>query len=317
MDAAVTGAGVDLAVREFGGNGTPALMLHGAGNTLVDMAPLASYLVSDHRVVAIDLRNHGRSGDGPWGWDDVLADIRAAIDGLEMANPILIGHSLGGMLAAMYADRYGDIAAAINLDGHTIGPPPDDEIEAARWSHLRELLRTLGDQTIREIDRPRTELEVAAGRDMWVAGARALGLEPTLATEAFDRKLAAHGDGTFTTRPALERLMQMRDALEELDLLACYRRASLPQLVYVAVREQQDPRLPEELHALNAAHRQRQIEALHEIAAHNPNLRLIELDATHGLIYECPELIADQIRDFAAHPPTQSAARAAASMEPG
>ena len=299
VDAVVARAGIHLAVREFGGSGVPILVLHGAGNTLVDMAPLASHLMSDHRVVGMDLRNHGRSGDGPWQWDDVLADIRAVVDDLEMVRPLVVGHSLGGMFAAMYAERYGDVAAAVNLDGHGAGRPEDRVEDPAQAARFRALLHSIEERVVEELSRPRSAQEIERDRDQWVAGAQALGLEPELAAEAFDRKLLDVGGGTYTLRPEGAQLRQLRTALDDLDVVDLYRRSSLPQLVYLATRDQPDPAAPEELRELTAIYRRALTQELRLITQTRRNVQLIELDATHGLIYECPQLIADQIREFA------------------
>jgi pimeloyl-ACP methyl ester carboxylesterase len=297
-DAVIPGAGVDLAVRDFGGSGPSALLLHGAGLTLADMAPLAKHLSVDHRVVGMDLRNHGRSGDGPWLWDQVLADIRAVITGLGLLDPIVIGHSLGGLLAAMYAENYADVTAAVNLDGHPIGgsEPPDMDPRAA--AHLRVKVRAVGDQSIRELSVPRSSAEIAVGRAAWLDAAKALGLDSADALEAFDRKLVDAGKGTFHVRPTPERLTQMRDALEEHDLLRLYEHARAPQLVCVAAQDQPDPNLAEDLRALAVEYRRALIRHLHVIAESRPNVQVQEIDATHGLIYERPRLIADEIRRF-------------------
>jgi pimeloyl-ACP methyl ester carboxylesterase len=297
-DGTVAGAGVDLAIREFGGSGPSALLLHGAGLTLADMAPLANHLTADHRVVGMDLRNHGRSGDGPWLWDQVLADIRAVITGLALVDPIVIGHSLGGMLAAMYAEKYGDVAAAVNLDGHSPGRsgPPDMDPTAA--AQLRMKLRVIGDQSIRELSLRRTAAEIAIGREVWLHGAKALGLDSALALDAFERKVVEDGEGTFRLRPTAESLTHMRNAIEELHLLGLYGQAKAPQLVCVAGRDQPDPNLPEDVRDLAVEYRRGLIRQLQVIAESRPNVQILEIDATHGLIYECPELIADQIRAY-------------------
>jgi pimeloyl-ACP methyl ester carboxylesterase len=91
----------------------------------------------------------------------------------------------------------------------------------------------------------------------------------------------------------------MRACIDGLDVLGLYSRLTTPQLVYVAVR-QQPSGLPPELNELSAA-RTRGVRAeLRRLSLARPNVRVIELDATHGLIYEQPQLIAEQIREFAA-----------------
>ena len=78
-----------------------------------------------YSVVANDHMGHGRSAHGhlgtfalkPGGFDFVVDDIALAFERAEAqigALPrVLLGHSMGSMLAALYADRYDDIAALI------------------------------------------------------------------------------------------------------------------------------------------------------------------------------------------------------------
>ncbi|GAA2801361.1 alpha/beta fold hydrolase [Saccharopolyspora taberi] len=114
----LTGGEIPIRVRDHGGTGSPVLLLHGAGGELDAWDGFAPLLTGSHRVVALDLRGHGKSGDGPWEWASVLADIESAVDGVGLENPAVVGHSLGGMLAAMWARRRPDCPAAVSLDGH-------------------------------------------------------------------------------------------------------------------------------------------------------------------------------------------------------
>jgi pimeloyl-ACP methyl ester carboxylesterase len=298
VDSVVAAAGIDVAVREFGGSGTPVLLLHGAGNTVADMAPLARCLTVDHRVVGMDLRNHGRSADGPWTWDAVLGDVAAVIDALELTGPLLVGHSLGGMLALLYADRHDDVAGAANLDGFGTGTPEQYDLDLAEVNRLLEQLHQIGDATIAASAEPLTAEQVDVGKRAWVEGARALGLDVTLAGEAFDRRLVVGADGTFTRRPGAEQLVELWACMDDLDVLGLYAKVTTPQLVFVAVRDQSSG-LPPELGALAAARTRFVTAELRRISQARPNVSVTELDATHGLVYEQPQLIAEQVSAFA------------------
>lgn len=107
---------LDIAVRDHGGDGPPVVLLHGAGGDMSVWDALAPRLTA--RAVAMDLRGHGRSGDGPWDWDAVLDDLSAVIDHVGPTAPAVVGHSLGGILAGMWARRHPDCPAAVSLDGH-------------------------------------------------------------------------------------------------------------------------------------------------------------------------------------------------------
>ena len=56
--------------------------------------------------------------------------------------------------------------------------------------------------------------------------------------------------------------------------------------------------MPEDVRGLAGEYRRALIRRLHVIAESRPNVQVHEIDATHGLIYECPRLIADEIRKF-------------------
>lgn len=89
------------------GEGPPAVLLHGLFGTASNFATIQRRLAVGRRVLAFDLRNHGRSGhdkamDYPVMADDVLATMQA--HGLEQAA--LVGHSMGGKVAMTAALRH-------------------------------------------------------------------------------------------------------------------------------------------------------------------------------------------------------------------
>ncbi|MFD2078053.1 alpha/beta fold hydrolase [Actinopolymorpha cephalotaxi] len=116
-DLVVGDGSVPIAVRDFGGDGRPLVLLHGAGGNLAHWTSFAPLLAPDFRVVAPDLRGHGHSANGPWTWTDVLTDVQAVVDHLGLANPVVVGHSLGGYVAARWGRTHPDCPAIVDLDG--------------------------------------------------------------------------------------------------------------------------------------------------------------------------------------------------------
>jgi pimeloyl-ACP methyl ester carboxylesterase len=104
----------------------PVLLLHGwmdasaSFQFLVDA--LATALPGDRRFLAPDWRGFGLSEwapDGIYTYDDYLADLAALIEALGLKEPVpLIGHSLGGNIACLYAAaRPERVRCIVNLEG--------------------------------------------------------------------------------------------------------------------------------------------------------------------------------------------------------
>ncbi len=119
----VRGDGVDLATTHHDGDGPPLLLTHGFGGDQTNLAPLVRRLSDSFRIVTVDLRNHGESADAPWSWESVIADFAAVRDAYAMERPVVAGHSLGGMIAEMFAAAHPDTRAVANIDGHGRGQP--------------------------------------------------------------------------------------------------------------------------------------------------------------------------------------------------
>src|SRR5947208_9520140 len=91
------------------GTGPPLAILHGLFGSGRNWATIAQRLAAHHRVVALDLRNHGIS---PWAdgmtYPELAEDVLATMSALGYQRFALIGHSLGGKAAMTAALSHGD-----------------------------------------------------------------------------------------------------------------------------------------------------------------------------------------------------------------
>ncbi len=121
--------GLDLRLHEWGAEGEPGvLLLHSLAAHGHWWDGVASHLRYRYHVIALDLRGHGGSewvpsgpgGDG-YGFDDYVGDVATVIDLLGWQRPVVMGHSLGGYLAAQLAaahpERVGAVVVADIMTG--------------------------------------------------------------------------------------------------------------------------------------------------------------------------------------------------------
>lgn len=111
-----------LAYRVSGSPAAPPLiLLHALGESAADWDTVAADLGTRWRVYAVDLRGHGRSGrPGRYSVELMRDDVWAFADELGLDRPVLVGHSLGAMVACLAAQRHPDRVARLVLEE----PPP-------------------------------------------------------------------------------------------------------------------------------------------------------------------------------------------------
>ena len=87
------------------GRGRPLVLLHGIVLGSALWVHQLDDLAATHRVLAVDLRGHGQSlpGSGPPGIPTLAADVAAVLAALEVEDAIVVGHSMGGMVALQLA----------------------------------------------------------------------------------------------------------------------------------------------------------------------------------------------------------------------
>lgn len=89
--------GTSIATYDLGGDGEDLLLVHATGFCAGVWGPVAARLAA-HRLIAIDVRGHGRSGTPSAGmhWDGTAMDVLSAVDALGLERPFGVGHSMGG-----------------------------------------------------------------------------------------------------------------------------------------------------------------------------------------------------------------------------
>lgn len=111
------------------GAGPPLLLLHGSGRSLADWQEgAAGLLVRRHRVVAFDYYGNGLS-DRAHGWRNgsVLWAQQGidVLDALGIASVTLVGHSIGGVVAALMAADHPDRVDAVVTIGTGMAIAPE------------------------------------------------------------------------------------------------------------------------------------------------------------------------------------------------
>jgi pimeloyl-ACP methyl ester carboxylesterase len=118
--------GVRLAFDEVGRGEPPLLLVHGWACDHTFFAPQARHFGQRQRVVAVDLRGHGASDrpDQDYAMGELAGDLAWLCAQLGLAKPIVVGHSMGGVLAFELAVRFPDVPSAIiALDAGMVLPP--------------------------------------------------------------------------------------------------------------------------------------------------------------------------------------------------
>ena len=128
-------AGTRLACADYGGEGPPALLLHGLAGHAREWDSTAAWLTRSHRVLAPDGRAHGRSARSPVDVspEAFVLDAQHWLRLLARGPAVVVGQSLGGLTALVLAASSPDLVSGLVVAEATPEADPDAVGAVRRW----------------------------------------------------------------------------------------------------------------------------------------------------------------------------------------
>lgn len=276
--------GLRYHVRRWPSAGAPKMvLLHGWMDVSASFQFMVDALRSDWDVYAPDWRGYGLTGWGKadcYWFPDYIADLDVLLEHIQPEAPVnLVGHSLGGNVAALYAGvRPARVARFVNLEGFGMAPTRAEQAPKryARW--LEELRDPPG-------LRPYENFSVLADRlqsgNKRLSREKAEFLAQHWGQEVEGKGVVLRGDPAHKiVNPVLYRYEEVR---------ACWQQVSAPVLWV----EGAESETPARLH-LSAAQLEERRAAFSDLRS------AIVPDAGHMLHHDQPQPVARLIEEFLA-----------------
>jgi pimeloyl-ACP methyl ester carboxylesterase len=271
--------GIDYAVHEWGDPDRRLLVcLHGWGDTGAGFQFLADELGEDWYVVAPDWRGFGESSAnvGTYFYPDYIADLDALLGVYSPARAAdILGHSMGGNIAGLYAGTFPDrVAAFVNVEGFGLEDADPDEAPGRyrRW-----------------IERQRQAEAFSDYPDFEALAARLLQRNPGMGADraAFVAGCwAVERDGRVVLRADPRHRLPNPILYRRAEAEACWRRVEAPVLMVAG----------EDSAFLDRGHPQ---DGAFDFDLPFPDVTSVLIPAAgHMLHFEAPEALARHTRDF-------------------
>jgi pimeloyl-ACP methyl ester carboxylesterase len=215
--------GLSLSVNTYGQPDRPPLVLiHGWMDCADSWQFVLEELQQDWYVIAPDQRGFGRSEwqDGGYWFPDYLADLEVILDQLVGDQPVnLVGHSLGGNVASLYAGVRPDrVRRLVSVEGFGLPFIEADDAPARYGKWLDQLKKP---PTLRDYD----DFDALAARlkrnNPFLSADRATRLAQAWGQEINGRVIIRGDSAHKLTYPVLYRLEEAK---------ACWRNVTAPTL---------------------------------------------------------------------------------------
>ena len=150
------GGSVSLA-GELAGQGPPVVLLHGLTATRRNVVQGSRHLIRrGYRLVAYDARGHGASSPAPeptrYEYRDLLGDLEAVLQALELERAVLVGSSMGAATAMAFALESPErVPALVQITPGYTGEPRTVRPE---WGQMADALEEGGVDAFVEVAQP-------------------------------------------------------------------------------------------------------------------------------------------------------------------
>ena len=273
--------GLRLHIRNWGGEGSPVVLLHGLASTCRIWDFVAPLLASDFAVIAVDQRGHGDSGKPEQGYDfaSVSGDVAALLAGRGIERPVLVGHSWGADVALELAVAQPELLQGIVfVDGGTIDA-------SARYDTLEDALAQMAPPDFTGVTVEQFLSRVRSG-GQW---ATLIAQHGPAAEEIILGNFETLDDGTIRAKLSRDNHLRIIRALWEHHPRELYPQVTCPVLMMPA-RQRENPDAYERTLA-----RSESIAAAERLLPRSKTVWLE--DSIHDVPVQHPELVAEIIRE--------------------
>jgi 3-oxoadipate enol-lactonase len=137
------GAGSITLEGEVVGDGPPVVLLHGLSATRRNVVQGSRALVKrGYRLISYDARGHGASSPAQrYEYPDLVADLAAVLDHLEVERAALVGSSMGAATAMAFTLEHPErVPALVQITPAYTGYARTGDVDGKVWERLAEAL---------------------------------------------------------------------------------------------------------------------------------------------------------------------------------
>jgi len=166
--AIINVGGLDTYYNVYG-NGSPIVLIHHLAGNTNSWYNQISYFAKKYKVIAYDLRGHGKSAEPKEGFslEDLAQDLYLLLKKLGIERCSVIGHSIGGMIAPLFALRHEAMVSSLIIVAGASQALASDKL--ASYSLMREIAKTKGMEALAEYRRANNQIppKIANVPSLW------------------------------------------------------------------------------------------------------------------------------------------------------